>query len=63
MLAKKQMTVVVYVAITSDSNIKEKVYKELKKYQGQLGELEKIWRVKVTVLSVVIGAFRAVTAK
>ena len=49
------------VAIPSDSNIREEEHEELEKYQGLKEELEKAWKVKATVVPVVIGTLGAVT--
>lgn len=60
---KDQRTaVVIDVAVSSDSNIR-KEYEELQKYQDLKEELKGIWKVKVKVLPVVVGAFGAVTPK
>ncbi|KAF1377421.1 hypothetical protein PFLUV_G00200640 [Perca fluviatilis] len=55
--------VVIDVAIPSDSNIKKKEHEKLEKYQGLREELEEMWKLKVTVVPVVIGALRAVTPR
>lgn len=60
MINKK--AVVVDVAIPSDRN-KEKEHYKLEKYQGLREELEKTWKVKVTVVPVVIRTLGAVTHK
>ncbi|KAF7666334.1 hypothetical protein LDENG_00110960 [Lucifuga dentata] len=62
---KEQKTaVVVNVAIPSDGNIrKKKQHEELEKYQGLKEELDGIWKVKSTVVPVVIRALGAVTPK
>lgn len=49
--------------ILGGSNIREEEHKKLKKYQGLRAELEKMWRVKATVVPVVILALDAVTNK
>lgn len=51
------------IAIPSDSNIKKKEYKKLKKYQALRKNLDKMQWVKVTVVPIVIGALWAVTPK
>lgn len=50
---------VIDVAIPSNTNIKTKEHKELKKKE----ELEKMWKVKDKVVPVVIGALSAITPK
>lgn len=53
---------VIDVAIP-DTNIKKKEHEKIKKYQGLKEEFEKKWKVKATVVAVVIGAVGAVTLK
>ncbi len=55
---QQKKTVVIDVAILSDSNIRK-----LEKYQRLKEELKKMWRVKATVVPVVIGALGAVAHK
>ncbi len=55
MVDKQQnKAVVTDVAIQSDSDIKKKEDQKLDKHCGLEEELEKMWRVKATVLPVVI---------
>ncbi|KAK7922367.1 hypothetical protein WMY93_009269 [Mugilogobius chulae] len=58
---EQRRAVVVDVAIPSDGNIRRKEHEKLEKYQGLREELEKAWKVKATVVPVVIGALGAVT--
>lgn len=51
------------VATPNDSNIGKKEHERLEKYQRLRDELEKMCRVKETMVIVVIGAFSAVTPK
>ncbi|XP_051929435.1 uncharacterized protein LOC127605701 [Hippocampus zosterae] len=44
-------------------NIRKKEHEKLEKYQGLREELERAWKVKVTVVPVVVGALGAVTPK
>ncbi|XP_024121103.1 uncharacterized protein LOC112142083 [Oryzias melastigma] len=60
---EQRKAVVVDVAVPSHGNIKKKEHEKLEKYQGLREELEKAWKVKVTVVPVVIGALGAVTSK
>ncbi|CAI5660153.1 unnamed protein product [Oreochromis niloticus] len=53
---QKKTAVVIDVAVPNDSNIRKKEHEKLEKYQGLREELERMWRVKVTVVPVVIGA-------
>ncbi|XP_054913489.1 uncharacterized protein LOC129377515 [Poeciliopsis prolifica] len=59
----QRKAVVVDVAIPSDCNIRKKEHEKLEKYQGLREELERAWKVKTTVVPVVIGALGAVTPK
>lgn len=49
------------IAIPTDSNIRKKDHDKLEKYQVVREELEKMWKVKVRVVPVVIRVLRAVT--
>ncbi|XP_055359974.1 uncharacterized protein LOC129603341 [Betta splendens] len=60
---EQRKAVVVDVAIPSNGNIRKKEHEKLEKYQGLREELEKAWKVKATVVPVVIGALGAVTPK
>ncbi len=60
---QQKKAVVIDVAIPSDSNIRKKEHEKLEKYQGLKEELEKMWKVRATVVPVVIGALGAVTPK
>ena len=51
------------IAVPSDSNINEKEYKKLQRYEGLKEELERMWKVKVKVVLVLIGALGAVTPR
>ncbi|XP_051916213.1 uncharacterized protein LOC127597287 isoform X2 [Hippocampus zosterae] len=59
----QRKAVVVDVAVPSDGNIRKKEHEKLEKYQGLREELERAWKVKVTVVPVVVGALGAVTPK
>ncbi len=61
---KQQKTaVVIDVAILSDSYIGKQEHEKIEKYQGLREELEEMWRVKSTVVPVVIRALGAVAPK
>ncbi|KAM9816571.1 carbohydrate sulfotransferase 6 isoform X4 [Syngnathus typhle] len=60
---QQKKAVVVDIAIPSDGNIRKKELEKLEKYQGLKEELEKAWKVKASVVPVVIGALGAVTPK
>ena len=50
-------------AVPNDNNIRRKEHGKLGKYQGLKEELEKMWRIKATVVLVVIRVLGAVTHK
>ncbi|KAF7661452.1 hypothetical protein LDENG_00261530 [Lucifuga dentata] len=60
---EQKRAVVIDVAILSDGNIREKEHEKREKYQGLKEELDRMWKVKSTVVPVVIGALGAVTPK
>ncbi|XP_077138906.1 uncharacterized protein LOC143804564 [Ranitomeya variabilis] len=61
---KDQKTaMIIDVSVPSDSNIRKKEYEKQEKYQGLKGELNKMWKVKATVILAVLGALRTVTPK
>ncbi|KAJ4927218.1 hypothetical protein JOQ06_014953, partial [Pogonophryne albipinna] len=51
------------IAFSKESSIRKKEHEKLGKYKGLRGELEKMKKVKATVVPVVIGALGAVTHK
>ncbi|KAF7655229.1 hypothetical protein LDENG_00059120 [Lucifuga dentata] len=60
---EQKRVVVIDVAIPSDGNIKKKEHEKLEKYQRLKEELDQMWKVKSTVVPVVIGTLGAVTPK
>ena len=60
---EQRKAVVVDIAIPSDCNIRKKEHEKVEKYQGLKEELERAWKVKASVVPVVIGALGAVTPK
>ncbi|XP_078022977.1 uncharacterized protein LOC144462717 [Epinephelus lanceolatus] len=59
----QKKAVVVDVAIPADSNIRKKEHKKVEKYQELKEQLEQMWKVKVDVVPVVVGALRAMTPR
>ena len=51
------------MAIPSDCNILKKEHEKVEIYQGLKEELKRAWKVKASVVPVVIRALRAVTLK
>ena len=58
-----EKAVVLNVSMLSASHILKKEHKKHKKYQGLKEELQRMWRVKASVVTPVIEALRAVTPK
>lgn len=58
---QRNKATMIYVSILSNSNIRKKELEKLVKYQGLREEQEKMWKMKVTVVPVVIKTLRAVT--
>ena len=57
---EKKTATVIDVAVPSDCNIRKKEHEKIDKYQGLREEMEKMWKVKVKVVPIVIGALGAV---
>ena len=53
--------IIIDIAVPNDCNIEKKEKEKVEKYQPLREELEKCWKVKATVVPVVIGALGAVT--
>ncbi|XP_068190807.1 uncharacterized protein [Antennarius striatus] len=60
---EQKRAVVIDVAIPADANIRKKEHEKIEKYQGLKEQLEQMWKVKVNVVPVVVGALGAVTPK
>uniref|UniRef100_H3A542 Reverse transcriptase zinc-binding domain-containing protein n=1 Tax=Latimeria chalumnae TaxID=7897 RepID=H3A542_LATCH len=54
---------IIDIACTIDYNIREKKQEKIMKYQDLKMEIEKLWKVRMEVIPVVIGALGAVTKK
>ena len=50
-------------AVPYDSRVEQKEQEKKEKYQDLANELKKIWKMKVTVMSVFIGALAAIPKK
>ncbi|XP_078017068.1 uncharacterized protein LOC144458442 [Epinephelus lanceolatus] len=59
----QERAVVVDVAIPANSNISKKEHEKVEKYQWLKEQLGQMWKVKVDVVPVVVGALGAVTPK
>lgn len=60
---EQKAAVVIDVSVPSDNNLRKKEYEKLGKYQSLKEELERMWNVKAKVVSIVVGALKAVTTK
>ena len=60
---ERKRAVVIDVAIPADANIRKKEHEKVEKYQGLREQLERMWKVKASVVPVVVGALGAVTPK
>ena len=60
---EQKRTVVIDVGIPADANIRKKEHEKIEKYQGLKEQLEQMWKVKASVVPVVVGALGAVTPK
>ena len=58
---KKKIYKIVEFAVPSDHRIKLKECEKRDKYLDLTRELKKLWNMKVTIISIVIGAFGTVT--
>ena len=56
---ENQRVIVLDIAVSSDYNIARK--EKVENYQPLMGEIEKCWKVKTTVIPIVIGALGAIT--
>ena len=53
---KERSCKIIDFAVPGDSRIEEKEKDKIKKYQGLGRKLQKIWNVKVTIISLVVGS-------
>ena len=58
---EQKRAVVIDVAIPVDANIRKKEHEKIEKYQGLKEQLERMWKVKASVVPVVVGALGAVS--
>ena len=58
---KKKIWIIVDFAVPTDHRIKLKECEKRDKYLDLARELKKLWSMKVTIIPIVIGAFRTVT--
>ena len=52
----KELNGLIEIAVPRDENIQDKELKKIDKYQSLKTELEKLWKVKIMVIPVVVGA-------
>ena len=58
---KEQTGLIIDIAVPRDKNIQNKGLEKIDKYQSLKVELEKLWKAKVIVIPVVVGALIAIT--
>ena len=58
---ENQRAILADIAVPGDYNITSKEKKKVEKYQPLREEIEKCWKVKTTVIPIVIGALGAIT--
>ena len=57
---KEQTGLIIYISVPRDENIQDKEFEKIDKYQSLKIELEQLWKVKIMVISVVVGALGAI---
>ena len=60
-IIKERICKILYFAVPADHRIKRKEYEKKDKYLDLARELKKLWNIKVTIITIVIGAFGTVT--
>ena len=57
---KKQTGIIIGIAVPIDENITDKTLEKVDQYQSLKIELEQLWKVKIMVISVAVGALGAI---
>ena len=57
---KKQIGLIIGISMPRDKNIQNKKLEKIDKYQSLKIELEQLWKVKIMVIPVVVGALGAI---
>ena len=57
---KEQTGLIIDIAVPRDENTQDKALKKIDKYQLLKIELEQLWKVKIMVIPVVVGALGAI---
>ena len=57
---KEQTGVIIDIAVPKDENIQDNELEKFDKYQSLKIELEQLWKVKIMVIPVVVGALGAI---
>ena len=60
---KKQTGLIIDIAVPRDKNTMDKNIEKIEKYQSLKIELERLWKVKIIVIPVVVGALGAIVYK
>ena len=57
---KEQTSLIIDIAVPRDENIQEKELEKIDKFQSLKIELEQLWKFKIMVIPVVVGALGAI---
>ena len=57
---KEQTGLIIDIAVPRDKNIQDKELEKIDKYQSLKIELEQLWKIKIVVIPVVVGALGAI---
>ena len=60
---KEQTSLINDISVPRDENIQDKKFEKIDKYQSFKIELEQLWKVKIVVIPVVVGALGARSAR
>ena len=60
---KEQTGLIIDISVPRDENIEDKKLEKIDKYQSLKIELEQLWKVKIMVIPVVVGALGAIANK
>ena len=60
---KEQTDFIIAIAVPRDENIQDKELEKIDKYQSLKIELEQLWKVKIMVIPVVVGALAVIAGR
>ena len=58
---KEQSGLIIDISVPRDENIQDKKLEKIDKYQSLKIKLEQLWKVKIMVIPVVVGALGAIS--